>query len=136
MQSTESKEFGVALKKSVATINQVVSLHYALDSTRVTSDNFKDVMTTRLNVVNSAATVTGKNCSKGGITTADGITYCLDGTTLYVDVNGNRGPNQETPNTITSESFKKGEVKDIYSMTFEGTRVVPQGAAAKIMYEM
>ena len=46
MQSTESKEFSVAFKKAFATVNQVMSLHYALDNERVKSTNFASVIST------------------------------------------------------------------------------------------
>ena len=135
MQNTAQQEFKAAYKKAISTINQAVTLNYALDGEDATiyqGTQFMDLLKKRLNVMSE---------SGGGIYTSDGMFYTATGgggcTTeggsgvgnqcaiVTVDVNGPKGPNKDTlgstgvydqfkiavyPQRAVPESSKYGDV--------------------------
>ncbi len=153
MTNTNSQEYRSALKKSIASLNQALTMQYALDGTQITdfstsATNVRDsVMVKRLNVLQTANTGSfgvsgttwttpvvfytadgvkfGINTTSAGTCLADGSTPCY---TVYIDVNGDK-----KPNTATSVVTKP---LDVYSAMMYSQRVIPQGPIAQgVMYD-
>ncbi len=145
LNNTNSQEYRTALKKSVAMINQAVTLHYALEGKTVsdyTTANVlrDDLFAKRLNVVSTTASLAYKGGATSTIVTADGIAYsftaagtCDDsGQTVcynvFIDVNGEKKPNIMTTSTKTP--------KDGYQAALYSQRMVPTGAITQgVMYD-
>ncbi|MBQ2645652.1 type II secretion system protein [bacterium] len=146
MNSTNAQEYRTGLKKAISTLNQALSLNYALEGTSVGDDNLNtasgvvnNLFIKRMSVV-STATSGGANGAFGaggsGVTT-DTVFYTADGMrfavgaiaaagpddsgeyyygNILIDVNGEKGPN-----TLTTTSDSP---RDTYVGTLYGTRVV------------
>ena len=117
MQNTAQQEFKAAYKKAISTLNQAVTLNYALDGEDATSfktTKFYDLLTKRLNVMSTSLndwvyTADGAffqvmpAYSIGGVqvgnceTDGAGATYpCA---AVIIDVNGPKGPNKFSQGT-------------------------------------
>lgn len=146
MNSTNQQEFRVGLKKAISTLNQAMSLNYALEgksvgdtdlaSTANVVDNlFKKRMSVISTATSSAAMATSSEVSNSGTDgifyTADGMRFQVAGVTgaalgqdgdenyygyIVIDVNGEKGPN-----TVTTDSAAP---RDTYVATLFGNRVV------------
>lgn len=134
MQSTGSEEYKTAFKKSVAMLNQAITMNYALlgaDLSTVSgTQDLVDNFSSRLSVLKSDTT---------SIYTADGMKFTFPGTVcpasattcseyVVVDVNGDKGPN-----TVTMTA---NDVKDIFSVSLYANRAVPNEVGSQIMYNM
>ena len=139
MQTTSQQEYKSALKKGLSTLNQAITMHYALEGETV-ADQQESLVTglfaKRLNVTE----YTGET----SFYTADGLNYKIvntDGDCSYdptdpasqtmcveiqVDVNGKKGPN-----TITTD---KDKLKDIYTFHIYPQKVLPIGTSAEVVY--
>ncbi len=145
LNNTNSQEYRTALKKSVAMINQAVTLHYALEGKTVsdytTATDLRDnLLAKRLNVVSTTASLAYKGGATATVVTADGIAYsfasagtCDDsGQTVcynvFIDVNGEKKPNIMTASTKAP--------KDGYQAALYSQRMVPTGAITQgVMYD-
>ena len=145
LNNTNSQEYRTALKKSVAVVNQAVTLHYALEGKTVadyaTAADLRDsLFAKRLNVVSTGVTTAYKGAGTATVVTADGIAYsfqvasaCDDsGQTVcynvFIDVNGDKKPNTLTANTKTP--------KDGYQAALYSQRMVPTGPVTQgVMYD-
>lgn len=146
LNNTNSQEYRTALKKAVSTLNQAITMHYALEGMTVADYGSNTALSTdlfqkRLNVISTTA---GAGY-KGGVTgatfyTADGIMYTIGATsacsadgkakcaTVYIDVNGDK-----KPNTKTTEATKP---KDGYQVDLYSQRAVPSDTATQgVMYD-
>ena len=128
MQSTSSQEYKVAFKKAVSSINQAITMNYALegeDASSYTCISFLNMLTNRLNVITKEA---------NSVYTADGMHYraisggsavcgaCSvdDGnicSVIQVDVNGRKGPNKMTTST--------NKVFDMFTVNIYAQKVLP-----------
>ncbi len=151
MTNTNSQEYRTALKKSIAMLNQAITMQYALDGTRISdftgsTVNVRDsVFAKRLNVITTSNTATTFGTTGNSATavfyTADGMKFGLatatgscdaEGTspcyTVYIDVNGDKKPNTAT--TATTKPL------DVYTALIYSQRVVPDGAITQgVMYD-
>lgn len=145
MNSTNQQEYRTGFKKAISSLNQALSLNYALEGTMVgdstlnsTSAMITNLFKKRLSVVatttNVAFATTGSNVTPAATNvfyTADGMrfafslstagTYDADSNEYYygffiIDVNGEKGPN-----TMTTTA---AQPKDTYVATLYGNRVV------------
>ena len=102
MQNTNSQEFRSALKKAISTVNQALTLHYALTSQTANdysngSNLMTGLFTQRLSVLqNSVGTTdlkfTNTTACQGAVfVTADGIMYCINS-----DFSNNTGTDSDT----------------------------------------
>ena len=143
MNSTNAQEFRVGLKKAISSLNQAMSLNYALDSksigdTDLTSatEIINNLFKKRMSVITTATSGEGFGAGSTGISneycfyTADGMRFALNyiGATndteageyyyayMLIDVNGEKGPN-----TLTEDAKAP---KDTFVATLYGNRVV------------
>jgi prepilin-type N-terminal cleavage/methylation domain-containing protein len=155
MTNTNSQEYRSGLKKAIASLNQGLTMQYALNGTML-SDFFggtftptivrDQVFVQRLNVLqtdNTSTTYGAGNTSTANFYTADGMKFGLaagpSGSTcdaagaspcytVYIDVNGNKGPNM--PTTATTHP------NDIYTAILYAQRVIPYNAISQgVMYD-
>lgn len=145
MNSTNNQEFRVGLKKAISTLNQAMSLNYALEGTQVgndTLDTSKKVVDNlfkkRMSVISTSAS-TPFGVGSSGITATDdqNVFYTADGMrfvvnyqtgayddvadqmyygTILIDVNGDKAPN-----TLCTTA---NAPTDTYVATMYGNRVV------------
>lgn len=116
MQNTAQQEFKAAYKKAISTLNQAVTLNYALDgedATVFSGVDFIHLMTKRLNVMSSGAdfvytadgmylkvvTAAGVDGLAAGSCTTDGEGATTPCAVVQIDVNGLKGPNKYTSGT-------------------------------------
>ncbi|MCR5260963.1 MAG: prepilin-type N-terminal cleavage/methylation domain-containing protein [Candidatus Gastranaerophilales bacterium] len=146
MNSTNQQEFRTGFKKAISSLNQALSLNYALEATQLgdaTLDTETNVLNNlfkkRMSVVGTATSVgfaTDPTSLVGTPTDNQGVFYTADGmrfgfkmTTgkdteaneyyygyILIDVNGEKGPN-----TMTTTASAP---KDTYIATMYGNRVV------------
>ena len=145
MNSTNQQEFRTGLKKAISTVNQAMSLNYALEGKQVGDETLNsaanvvdNLFKKRMSVISTQtsgaafATVTGVTPSTDNVFyTADGMRFAigtigtgtLDATSdenyygfMIIDVNGEKGPN-----TLTTDSTAP---RDTYVATLYGTRIV------------
>ena len=146
MNSTNQQEFRVGLKKAISTLNQAMSLNYALEgknvgdtdlttTANVVDNLFKKRMSVISTATSSAAIASSSEVSNSGTDgifyTADGMRFQVAGVTgtalgqendenyygyIVIDVNGEKGPN-----TVTTDSAFP---RDTYVATLFGNRVV------------
>ncbi len=156
MTNTNSQEYRSAFKKSISSLNQALTMQYALNGTML-SDFFggtytptivrDQVFAQRLNILQTDNTSTtygvAGNTSTANFYTADGMKFGLAagpagstcdsaGTspcyTVYIDVNGNKGPNTATT-VVTSP-------KDVYTAILYSQRVIPYNSVSQgVMYD-
>lgn len=146
LNNTNSQEYRTALKKSVAVINQAITLHYALEGKTVsdftTSALLRDTLfARRLNVVSTSTGLAYTGSGTATVVTADGIAYSFvpSGSTcddsgktvcfnVFIDVNGDKKPNVLTTSTKTP--------RDGYQAALYSQRMVPTGAITQgVMYD-
>lgn len=118
MNNTQGQENKTAFKKAISSMNQALTLEYALEGNTAASTNIADIMRRRTNVINTAAAWPGTNPVTGGtvIATADGIIYNLPATASDTACSG-----EPTVNSTTGELDANF---DIYSATSCGTGAV------------
>lgn len=145
MNSTNNQEFRVGLKKAISSLNQAMSLNYALEGTQVgTSDDLmtaKDIVNNlfkkRMSVITTQISQTGFATNSYVTAANDELFYTADGmrfaiTTftgeydpvadqyyyglVLIDVNGEKAPN--------SLCKKADAPTDTYIATMYGNRVV------------
>lgn len=145
LNNTNSQEYRTALKKSIAVINQAVTLHYALEGKTVadytTANDLRDgLLMKRLNVVSTSLGLGYKGSGTATVVTADGIAYSFQSSAacddsgqtvcynVFIDVNGDKKPNIMTVSTKTP--------KDGYQAALYSQRLVPTGAITQgVMYD-
>ena len=146
MNSTNNQEFRVGLKKAISTLNQAMSLNYALEGTQVgttstltnASDIVNNLFKKRMSVITTQTTGTAFASTNAPFTaTNDELFYTADGmrfaiTTfsgeydpvadqmyyglVLIDVNGDKAPNTVCTNANAPT--------DTYVATMYGNRVV------------
>lgn len=146
MNSTNNQEFRVGLKKAISTLNQAMSLNYALEGTQVgTSDDLDtakkivdNLFKKRMSVITTQTSGTGFATNESVFTpvndelfyTADGMRFAIATFTgeydeladqyyygwVLIDVNGDKAPN--------SLCTKADAPTDTYIATMYGNRVV------------
>ena len=148
MQSTAQQEYKAAFKKAVSMLNQAVTLNYALDgrdASDYTGTGLFDLLTQRLNVMSSTdgsdlytadgmwfslAEPKASGSKPGlGVTEAKACSATVDDvnnpdnvcSVVYIDVNGQKGPNSWT------EGGSK--IKDIFSVAVYPQKALPNGTA-------
>ncbi|MDD3236469.1 MAG: type II secretion system protein [Candidatus Gastranaerophilales bacterium] len=153
LNNTNNEEYRTAGKKAYATLNQALQQHYALTgedwdelNDRCSSNSclYTEFFSKRMNIVSSmnpssATAATGNHSYDDGELTmygADGIAYTFDGGNwLYVDVNGDKGPNQVSMSTDDIKdggyTFKMGRSN---TADYEGMSVVPDSLTQKILF--
>ncbi len=158
MNNTNSQEFRSALKKAISSVNQALTLNYALTSECAmdfdTAPKLVDeLFAKRMSIMQNGTTrptwsgTDDGACAGTTFATADGILFCIKdylttgtncdaynqnpcGTApnLLIDVNGQKGPNKMTANA--------SRPKDIYAATIYSQRVIPYGdATQQVMYD-
>ena len=136
MQSTAQQEYKAALKKAASTLNQAITMNYALDgedASDFTNTDFVELMKKRMSIAED-----GSNY----VYTADGLYYEVTGgaacnqnsedandmsqkcAIVKVDVNGRKGPNKATENT--------NKVMDIYTFNVYPQKVLPSEASNNV----
>ena len=119
MNNTQGQENKTAFKKAISSMNQALTLEYALEGNTAASTNIADIMRRRTNVINTAATWPGTNPVTSGtvIATADGIIYSLPATS---------GENKSCSGepTVDSTTGQLDADFDIYGATSCGTGAV------------
>lgn len=130
MQSTNNEEYRSAFKKAVAMLNQAITMNYALTGNDASVYNSNSSMvsmfSSRLSVLKTEA---NKFFTADGMEFTVSPTACNDTTgcgTIAVDVNGLKGPNQETT--------EANSPRDRYTVTLFRNRVVPNNVGSQIMY--
>lgn len=145
MNSTNNQEFRVGLKKAISTLNQAMSLNYALEGTQVgtTSSltNAKDIVDNlfkkRMSVITTKTSGTAFATGSDVTVTEDQLFYTADGMRfaistfsgeydpvadqmyyglVLIDVNGDKAPN-----TVCTDA---NAPTDTYIATMYGNRVV------------
>lgn len=145
MNSTNNQEFRVGLKKAISTLNQAMSLNYALEGTQVgttsTLTNAKDIVDNlfkkRMSVITTKTSGTAFATSSDVTVTDDELFYTADGMRfaistfsgeydplsdqmyyglILIDVNGDKAPN-----TVCTDA---NAPTDTYIATMYGNRVV------------
>lgn len=145
MNSTNNQEFRVGLKKAISSLNQAMSLNYALEGTQVgTSDDLKsasnivkNLFKKRMSVITTQTTGTPFASCDSVSATNDELFYTADGMRfaiatfegefdpvadqyyyglVLIDVNGDKAPN--------SLCKKADAPTDTYIATMYGNRVV------------
>lgn len=160
MNNTQGQENKTAFKKAISSMNQALTLEYALEGNTAASMNIVEIMQGRTNVINTSATwsaTDGTQAKTSTIATADGIIYSFPATkkesggcpgetglsqTTYptdtcgtglVDVNGVKGPGVK----LTAANVAKPT--DIFEFTIYETKVLPgtspQSPEAAVMYD-
>lgn len=146
MNSTNNQEFRVGLKKAISTLNQAMSLNYALEGTQIGAENLSssqnivdNLFKKRMSVITTATSGTAFGVGSTGISatdnqnvfyTADGARYAVSYAAgaydpvadqmyyglILIDVNGEKGPNTVCTNAQ--------QPTDTYVATIYGNRVV------------
>ncbi|MDD3237089.1 MAG: type II secretion system protein [Candidatus Gastranaerophilales bacterium] len=150
LNNTNKQEYKTAFKKAVSSLNQAITLHYALDGETVndfdsSSTLLAGLFEKRMNIISTTAGVSYASTKSDVVFyTADGISYgikaqnpqggCYDQNTdtpcfiVYVDVNGDKKPNSWSQTT--------DNIKDGYKIELFDQSAVPWGKVAKsIMYD-
>lgn len=145
MNSTNNQEFRVGLKKAISSLNQAMSLNYALEGTQVGNDTLNtsklvvdNLFKKRMSVISTTAS-TSFGVGETGITATDdqNVFYTADGMRfvvsyaageydsiadqmyygmILIDVNGDKAPNTLCTNANAPT--------DTYVATMYGNRVV------------
>ena len=152
MNNTQGQENKTAFKKAISSLNQALTMEFALEGNTAASTDLAEIMRRRTNVITDADW-TGADGGDVTFATADGIIYSVpntsggscpgeatDGTSIYdqpncgvgyVDVNGAKGPNVR----VTSAT----KPQDQFAFTIFETKVVPGETAdsieAMVMYD-
>lgn len=134
MNNTQGQEYRAALKKAISSLNQALTLHYALDGETASdaSDaaNLVDkVFKGHMNVLDNSdvdwptsANTDARTCDGTVFATTDGMMYCVTSFTpdncdyenttqcgtIYIDVNGQKAPNAQTKNTTPKDQYAAG----------------------------
>ena len=146
MNSTNNQEFRVGLKKAISTLNQAMSLNYALEGTQVgttstltnASDIVNNLFKKRMSVITTQTTGTSFASTNAPFTatnnelfyTADGMRFAITTFSgeydpvadqmyyglVLIDVNGDKAPNTVCTNANAPT--------DTYVATMYGNRVV------------
>lgn len=146
MNSTNNQEFRVGLKKAISTLNQAMSLNYALEGTQVgttstltnASDIVNNLFKKRMSVITTQTTGTAFASTNAPFTatnnelfyTADGMRFAITTFSgeydpvadqmyyglVLIDVNGDKAPNTVCTNANAPT--------DTYVATMYGNRVV------------
>lgn len=146
MNNTNSQEFRSALKKAISSLNQAIEREYAVDGNTLgdVSNLLTDVFKQNLQVIQDTYTkptgseLAGDNC----FVTADGMVFCTESFdssqcdfenqtscgTMWVDVNGSKGPNKKT---TTAK-----HPRDIYKILLFNQRAIAGDAPAQeVMFD-
>jgi prepilin-type N-terminal cleavage/methylation domain-containing protein len=149
MNNTNSQEFRSAFKKALSSINQAIEREYAIDGNTLGDESnlVTDVFKQNLQVIDDNYTpptgseLSGSSC----FVTADGMAFCLGSDpqfnasncdfenqtacgSMWVDVNGSKGPNKKTTNS--------NHPRDIYKILLYNQRAVAgDGPAQQVMFD-
>lgn len=157
MNNTQGQENKTAFKKAISSMNQALTMEYALEGNTAASLDLADIMKKRTNVITKT---TWPGSSDEAFATADGIIYKIPATSgdtktcpgepgsddeaakfdIYevdacavgwVDVNGQKGPNKQVTNSDKPE--------DQFLFKIYETKVVPGTGSdtveAAVMYD-
>lgn len=146
LNNTKQQEFRTALKKAINSLNQAVSMHYALEGMTVAdyttaSDVATNIFGKRLNVIKTGAGDGYAKTADAVFYTADGVMFGIKGTRkagctidgklpcfdVIIDVNGDKRPNAQT---IDVE-----EPLDGYQAVLYAQRAIPSDdVTQKVLY--
>ena len=91
MNNTQGTENKTAFKKAISSLNQALTLEYALEGNTAASTELSEIMRRRTNVINTEAAwpggtlPTGTDAAAATITTADGLIYSIPSTAGTAD---------------------------------------------------
>lgn len=141
---TNQQEFKTGLKKAVSVLNQAVTMNIAMDSETpedmTSPDELFDYLARRMNVIKETA-AGDDDVANATFYTADGFRYGVGSVNasgcssanpciITVDVNGDRGPNQEPGQGNSTK------ITDQFSLMVTDTGVTPYGEIAqKTMFQ-
>ena len=155
MNNTNAQEYRSALKKAISSVNQALEKCYALEG--ITAQDVdqaglvNNIFKKHLQVLNNTGDVNVEGVSGDTFVTADGMIFTVTGfqggseggdtncdyenqhacgsePNLYIDVNGQKGPNKHTT------TYK--QPRDIYQATIYAQRVIPYGEASQgVMFD-
>lgn len=145
INSTNQQEFRVGLKKAISTVNQAMSLNYALEGKSIGDSDLnsselvvQNLFRKRMSVISTATTDVAFATSSDVTPSSNNIFYTADGMRFAVNVSGNAGYDQDVneyyygyllidvngdkgPNTLTTDGKAP---RDTYITTLYGNRVV------------
>ena len=147
MNNTNSQEFRSALKKAISSINQAIEREYAVDGNTLgdieQANLLSDVFKQNLQVIEDSYSISkGDLSGQSAFVTADGMFFVINGFTpgscdfenedvcgsIYVDVNGEKGPNKKTTTSA--------HPRDIYFIQLYNQRAVAgDPATQEVMFD-
>ena len=145
MNNTNAQEFRSALKKAISSLNQAIEREYAMEGVNVgdftsAADLATNLFGKNLQVIDTTQAVQGHSGSN--FVTADGMIFSITEFTpascdfenetscgtIYIDVNGKKGPNKDT----TSSTHPR----DIYKVLLYSQRAIAGDTATQeVMFD-